>query len=360
MNEILLDDILRKPAGRWLEESGPESDVLLSSRIRLARNVRDMPFPHLLNQTQGKEVLAIAESVAREINKFGHFGQVGIFYLDRIPLMDRMVLVEKHLISPQHARKANMTAVILREDEAISIMVNEEDHFRIQCLASGLQLERAWELADRIDDLLEEKVSYAFDEKQGYLTTCPTNVGTGLRASVMMHLPALVISNQVGQIVESMNKIGVAVRGFYGEGTEAIGNIFQISNQTTLGRRESEIIENLLAVCRQLIGQERLARDDLLRNMKTQLEDRVGRAYGILSHARIMSSDEAMRHLSDVRLGLNLGLLDQRVTQTALNRLMVAIRPAYLQKVAGRELTPQERDTRRASLVREVMGGSSI
>lgn len=358
MGDVLLDDILRKPVGQWLEEAGPESDVLLSTRIRLARNVRDIPFPHLVNQTQGKEILAIAEDAAKEMNKFGHFGRVGIFYLDRIPLIDRMVLVEKHLISPQHARKANMTAVILREDEAISIMVNEEDHFRIQCLAAGLQLERSWDLANRVDDILEEKVLYAFDEKQGYLTACPTNVGTGLRASVMMHLPALVIKNQIGQIVESMNKIGVAVRGFYGEGTEAIGNIFQISNQTTLGRREEEIIENLIAVCRQLIGEERLARDDLLRNMRNQLEDRVGRAYGILTNSRIMSSEEAMRLLSDVRLGLNLGLLDRKTTASALNRLMVAIRPAYLQKVAGRELTPQERDVRRASLIREVITGS--
>jgi protein arginine kinase len=233
-------------------------------------------------------------------------------------------------------------------------MVNEEDHLRIQCLFSGLQLDEAWQLASQVDDAFEERLNYAFSPDYGYLTSCPTNVGTAMRASVMMHLPALVLTQQTSRIFAAITKLGFAVRGIYGEGTEARGNLFQISNQITLGQSEEDIVSHLKGVTRQIIDQERAAREHLLNENREQIEDRVARSYGIMANARIMSSEEAMKLWSDVRLGVDLKIISGIKVQV-MNELLILIRPAYLQIMAGQELNPLERDMKRAALLRERM-----
>ncbi len=340
---------------RWMDGTGASADIVLSSRVRLARNLEGVPFPHLLDQRQATEVLAATRKAALELNKFGFLGTVRFVPLAEVTPVERQVLVEEHLISPAQAKDVQYKAVILSQAEEVSIMVNEEDHLRIQCLLPGLQLQEAWALASRVDDALEQAMTFAFSESRGYLTACPTNVGTGLRASVMMHLPALVLTNQAARALNSVGQLGLTVRGLYGEGTEAIGNIFQISNQITLGRAEGEIIDHLSAVVAKIIDHERQAVAALLREARDQVEDKVSRALGILSNARIMTSDEAIRLLSDVRLGVNMGILT-RVPLKAANELLIMTRPAYLQRLAGRELSPFERDLQRAALIRTKLG----
>src|SRR5690606_556007 len=237
-------------------------------------------------------------------------------------------------------------------DETVSIMVNEEDHLRIQVLMPGLQLEEAWRLADAADDALSRVLNFAYSDDQGYLTTCPTNLGTGMRVSVMMHLPGLVLSDQAGRLLGTLPKLGAVVRGMYGEGSEAKGNLFQISNQVTLGQTERDLTENLSSIARQLVERERSARERLYREMRGQLEDRVCRAYGILTNARLISSDEALRLLSDLRLGVDLNILPH-VSPQVFSDLVVATRVGFLQKAAARQLAPEERDQRRATLIRQ-------
>lgn len=349
-----LEKILKNPLSRWMEPGAPDSDIVLSSRIRLARNLEEYPFPLSMNYQQAEEVIKRVEEALANPRLHDSFGPMELYRLESLSPLDRQVLVEKHLISPQHAAEERGRGVAIKDDETISLMINEEDHLRMQFLTSGLQLEKAWEIANRFDDLLEEKINYAFDPYRGYLTACPTNVGTGLRASVMAHLPALVMTNQAGPIFATITKLGMVVRGLFGEGSQALGNIFQISNQITLGQSEPEIINKLLGITRQIIGQERAAREALERDMHEQLEDRIWRSYGTLSHARILSSDEAMRLWSDVRLGVDLQIVPD-LGPEALNELLVLVRPNYLQRLAGRELNPFERDLKRAALIREKM-----
>jgi protein arginine kinase len=329
-------------------------DVVLSSRIRLARNLADQPFPHQLSDAQAEELIRQVEQGVREINLVGLPSKVELYRLADVPELDRKVLVEKHLISPQQAQPARGKAVAISGDESIAIMVNEEDHLRIQCLAPGFQLRETWRVASLVDDALEQKLNYAFHAQRGYLTACPTNVGTGLRVSVMMHLPGLVLTQQAGRLFHHLAQLGLVVRGLYGEGTEATGNIFQVSNQTSLGKSEEEIVENLEAVVAKVIETERQARQHLLTESRLQIEDRVGRAYGILSSARVISTEEAMRLLSDVRFGIAAGMFPH-LTQQTLNELMVAMQPAFLQKLEGHELNPLDRDVRRATMIRTRM-----
>lgn len=335
---------------RWMEGAGPDGDVVLSSRIRLARNIQDLPFPYLASDSQTEAVNRQVSEAAGLLS--GEAGQMQFFRINEIPPLQRQVLVEKHLISPLLIKEPHNSAVLLRDDEAVSIMVNEEDHLRIQCLLPGLQIEKALAEANRYDDLLEQVLDYAYDEQWGYLTACPTNVGTGLRASVMVHLPALALTKQVNRVLSAIAQVGLAVRGLYGEGSEIVGNLVQISNQITLGQSEDEIIKNLHGVTRQIVEQEFQARQILLNEGRDRLSDRVNRAYGVLSHARLMSSQEAMQLLSDVRLGIDLGLIDE-VSGTILKELMVMLRPACLQSEAGRDLDSHERDRERARLIRQ-------
>lgn len=231
----------------WMRSGGSHSEIVISSRMRIARNLEHLPFPMLASLEQSEEVLELLAPVFHE-EAAADFGSFQLLKLDEVNELDKKVLVEKHLISPNLANDSRSAAVLLNEDESVSIMINEEDHLRIQCLFPGLQVREAWERATAIDDIFEAAVNYAFDDKRGYLTSCPTNVGTGLRASVMLHLPALVMTHQINRILSAVNQVGLTVRGIYGEGSEAVGNIFQISNQITLGQTESEIIENLHSV----------------------------------------------------------------------------------------------------------------
>lgn len=346
-----LSEVTGKALSRWMETKGPESDSVISSRVRLARNVEGMPFPHLMTDEQAEKVVRMVTAAFRspQAAKAG-LGDFEVYQLSEMSDLDRYVLVEKHLISPNFAQEGR-GAVVIGAGEAVSVMVNEEDHLRIQCLYPGLQLGEALALANKVDDFLEGQLEYAWGEKFGYLTACPTNVGTGLRASVMVHLPGLVINNQAGRVFSTVVKLGFIVRGLYGEGTEAVGNIFQVSNQVTLGQSEADTVLNLGNVVGQVIEQEKQVRQAIMAEMKAAIEDKVGRAYGILLWSHILSSQEAMQLLSDMRLGVGLGLI-KTIEPRTLNELLVAIRPGYLQKLAGRELDPSERDIKRAELVR--------
>ena len=344
-----LKDIIEGTYSAWMSTNAPHTDVALSSRVRLARNLGDIPFP---NQASLTDLARVAEKVEKAVSQVPELSRLEVMRLSEASVLDRHILAEKHLISPQHAEGAENRLAIIADDESVSVMVNEEDHIRIQTLLPGLQLGEAYQLADNIDDLFESKLDYAFDERIGYITACPTNVGTGLRVSIMVHLPALAVTGQVRAVLSAVSNLGIAVRGLYGEGTEASGNMFQLSNQVTLGRSEQELIENLHAVTMQVIEQERATRKKLILEMPEQLEDRVQRAYGILCHARLMTSQEALKLLSDAKLGVELQLISG-VDGETLNELMVITQPAYLQKLTGQGLDPTQRDIRRAALIRE-------
>jgi len=334
----------------WMRKPGPDSDVVLSSRIRIARNLRNYPFPLLSTPAQAEDAMELLLGVA-ESGRLSGLGEMPTYRLSDLTELEKLVLVEKHLISPALAGESRSGALILGRDESISIMINEEDHLRIQVLYPGFQIREAWEFASKIDDIFEESVDYAFDEKYGYLTSCPTNVGTGIRASVMMHLPALVMTGQINRILTAVTQVGLAVRGLYGEGSEATGNLFQVSNQLTLGQSEGEIIDNLYSVARQIIAHEKAARERLLADSRPRVEDRVRRSYGILKYANIIDSKEASQRLSDVRLGVHLGLLPQ-VNEQTLNELLVSTQPGFLQQSFGEALTPEQRDMTRAQMIR--------
>lgn len=347
-------DIFSQPGSKWTEGLGPNADIVISSRVRLARNILNLPFPDMLTGEKEKEIL---ESIKNIIDTVEFKDKVGNFYflpLQELSGLEKSILVEKHLISPQHAQSHGHKGAIIREDESVSVMVNEEDHLRIQCLLPGMQLNEAWSLANEIDDTLEQNLDFAFDKDKGYLTSCPTNVGTGMRASVMLHLPGLVLTRQGYQVFATMNQIGLTVRGMYGEGSEALGNLFQISNQVTLGLTEEEIINHLNSVTLQVVDQERNARKILFQEAKEQLEDRVWRAYGILSHARIISSQEAMGLLSELRLGTDMNII-QNIDPKVFNVLMVTTQTAFLQQKSETELLPHLRDIMRASCIRDKL-----
>lgn len=344
-----LQKFINNAVSNWMSGEGEASDIVISSRIRLARNIKSLPFPFLATESQAEDVIQKIQHIVKTARLDE---KLELIKMEELTPLEKKVLVEKHLISPNLASESRKGAVLLSEDESISIMINEEDHLRIQCLFPGLQLKEAKKLSDRIDDVVEEHLNYAFDEKRGFLTCCPTNAGTGLRASVMMHLPALVITQQINRILSAINQVGLVVRGLYGEGSEAMGNLFQISNQITLGQSEDEIVDNLYSVVKQLIEHERQARKSLMENSSLQMKDRVFRSYGILSFARVMESKEANQRLSDVRLGIDLGMI-KNVSPIVLNELMIMIQPGFLQQYAGGILSPDQRDERRAKIIRE-------
>jgi protein arginine kinase len=346
-----VDHFLQNANSSWMKEDGPDADIVLSSRIRLARNFKDYTFPTLFSQQEAQTVI---DNIKTKLVQANNSEIVALELLEMSDLkpLEKRVLVEKHLISPLLTEESLYGAVLLSENEEVSIMINEEDHLRIQCMVSGFQLTEALRLANKIDDWVEANVDYAYDEEQGYLTSCPTNVGTGLRASVMMHLPGLVLTRQLNQIIPAMNQLGLVVRGIYGEGSEALGNVFQISNQITLGKSEIDIVEDLISVVQQIIAQERSAREALVQTSNIQLEDRVYRSFAIISNARIIETKEAATCISDVRLGIDLGYI-KNISRSILNELLILTQPGFLQKYAGGHLRPFERDIRRASLIRE-------
>lgn len=346
-----LQRFMNNALSEWMKGKGPYSDIMISSRIRIARNFRDIPFPMLATSSQASKVIDRVEQAFQKIHHKELSGSE-LIRMDDLTELQRRVLVEKHLISPALAEESRQGAVILSGNEAVSIMINEEDHLRIQCLFPGLQLQEAWALASELDDQFEQQLDFAFDEEHGYLTSCPTNVGTGVRASVMVHLPALTITQQINRILPAVTQVGLAVRGIYGEGSEAVGSLFQISNQITLGQSEREIVDKISSVALQIMQHEKKAREQLMSEARLKLEDRVQRSLGVLSHARVIDSKEATQRLSDLRLGIDLGLV-QGVSATILNELMVMTQPGFLQQIAERGLGSGERDVRRAALIRE-------
>lgn len=348
---MTLDDMVKRH-GSWLE-AGIDEGPVISSRIRLARNVGDYSFPGWASEEENDVVWKKTADIFQQMEKpFMAWGMA-----DTAPL-DKEILFERHLISQELAQQDDSCGVFVTSDECLSIMVNEEDHIRIQSLQPGLNLQGAWEAADKIDDELESKLSYAFSPNLGYLTSCPSNVGTGMRASVMLHLPALVLMEEMDPVINGISKIGLAVRGMWGEGTEAAGNMFQVSNQITLGRREDEIIAHLEQIVLELIEHENNARIRLMNERSLIIEDHVERAYGILSHARLISSGEALNLLSTLRLGLDLGMLD-KFSRRELDMLFISIQPAHLQKLENKDLEPEERDVVRADMLRNYMKNDS-
>lgn len=347
-------DLLNNNYVYWMEASeGQDADIVISSRVRLARNLAKFPFPHLLNPEKGEKFIQLFNEVWRKISP--EMQGMTLLMFDQLSNLDRQILVEKHLISPNHAKNNSAySGVLVNDDGSLAIMINEEDHLRIQCFLPGLQLEESLDRAQQIDDALEGELSLAFDERRGYLTACPTNTGTGMRASVMLHLPAFVVSGQLNFLFQNISQLGMTVRGLYGEGTEVVGNLFQMSNQITLGQTEEDIRSKLTSVTGQIVEQERAMRQRIQSDMPYQLEDRVGRAYGILTNARVITSNEAMNMLSDLRLGVDLGIIKD-IDVFALNQLLVAIRPAHLQKKAGSEMEAFARDIKRAGVIKEKL-----
>ncbi|MBS3733602.1 MAG: protein arginine kinase [Phycisphaerae bacterium] len=340
---------LTQRAGEWLRGAGPMHDVVISSRARLARNLASQPFLSRCNATQQRE---IAERLRDEILAAGIAKNVFYVNVAAAGALDRELLVERHLVSRQHAEADHPRGVAISGSETVAIMINEEDHLRIQVLRSGLRLTEAAEEITQIDDRLEQSVEYAFHSKYGYLTACPTNVGTGLRVSVMLHLPALKMTGEIQKVFRAARDMRLAIRGLYGEGTEASGDFFQISNQTTLGKTEQQIVDEFFGqTMPHFIEYERRAREGLMKSQKAAVEDKIHRALSLLRAARLMSSDETMHLLSLVRLGVNLGRLPE-IDLRIVNELFLLSQPAHLQRVCGHEMNDQQRAEARAEFIR--------
>lgn len=328
---------------KWYLGEGEQNDVVLSTRIRLARNLEDYPFPARLDT---KTRVHVNEIVRDAIPK-----SEGLHYIEMKTLTQAQIvsLAEKHVISPEFASSADGRALLLSDSENISIMLNEEDHIRLQVMTPGLALSQAYEIADRLDNEINEKVRFAFDERLGYLTQCPTNIGTGMRASVMLHLPALTATRRMGTLASTVSKLGLTIRGAYGEGSAPMGDLYQLSNQVTLGISEKAAIENLKTIVLQLAAQERAARAELVKTVES--EDAIYRAYGLLKSARLLDTKEFMELISKVRLGAVGGVLD--VDRKVIDELMVSLQPATINAQVGKTLTARERDMERAKMVRE-------
>ncbi|PIW79925.1 MAG: protein arginine kinase [Candidatus Omnitrophica bacterium CG_4_8_14_3_um_filter_43_15] len=346
-----LDDLINQTS-EWLRGTGPQSDIVISSRIRLARNISKLPFSHRALKAQSQQALKICRNAIESSD----FMKGSIFMkIDELNSIDKQFLLERHLVSKELIAKSDSKAVVISEKEIISIMINEEDHLRIQVVQSGFNLSQAWQIIDKIDAELGSKIDFAFSHDLGFLTACPTNTGTGMRASVMLHLPALVITKQINRLLQTISKLGLTARGFYGEGTQASGNFFQISNQTTLGHTEFDVIDNIERMVRQIVTHEQNARKILNAQHKIEFQDRIYRALGTLKSAHIITSNETIELLSMVRLGMDMGFV-KNIIMSKLNQLFIFTQPAHLQKLEGKALSPTERDVKRAEVIREAIG----
>jgi len=342
-----LEDLARS-AGEWLRGTGPNHDIVISSRIRLARNLAGFPFLVRCRPEQRDEVTTRLRDVIVRASS----GQWVFIDVDRSDELDRQFLVERHLISRQHAAAEGSRGVAISPTETVSVMVNEEDHLRLQVMRSGLQLDVIWEEIDRIDDQIERESAYAFHARYGYLTACPTNVGTGIRVSVMLHLPALKLTGEIERVFRAAREMRLAIRGLFGEGTEYLGDFFQVSNQTTLGRTEQELIHDFKhLVIPRIIDYEHQARRTLLKERSLVLDDKVWRSFGALQRARTMSSEETMLHLSHVRMGISLGRIEE-INLGTVNELFLLTQPAHLQKIRGERLSGEQRSVVRAEYIR--------
>ena len=344
-----LDELCSR-SSPWLKGAGPHSDVVISCRVRLARNIAGYPFVCRANDHQCRDLL---QTCRRHINELHTQPKIEWVDLGELSRLDRQLLVERHLISKQHGDAGAARGVAVGTDESLAIMVNEEDHLRMQVIRNGMQLDDAYAQANMIDDSLEMNLDFAYSQRLGYLTACPTNVGTGIRVSVMLHLPALKLTGEIEKVRRAARDMHMAVRGFYGEGTDAIGDFFQISNQTTLGRTEQEVLTDFQQeVIPQVIEYERRARRALMNERRRIVEDRVYRAWGVLTNARMLTSEETMRHLTYLRLGIGVELIHD-VEPDAINEMMLLTQPAHLQKMMGRRLDGTERRAARADFIRE-------
>lgn len=351
----MLDTILDSPLSSWLQLDTDATDhIVISSRIRLARNFDGILFTNRNDMSSLEKVNTISRGLLQPLKEAdGH--QYSNINLEQLSERERAILVEKHLMSPALEEKLPYRNLVVSDDASIVIMVNEEDHLRIQSMVSGLRLEVAYERILKIDKAIEGKYPYVFDERFGYLTSCPTNVGTGLRASVMLHLPALTISGKITRLIRSIIQLGYSVRGLYGEGSEALGNIYQISNQRTMGTSEEDTIEQLTKIVEGIIAEERKSRQLLLHNDKEGLEDVLWRSYGVLQNARRVNGKEALTKLSDIQLGVDLNILPQW-GKDSFNELIAITRPNFLSKYAGNDnLTDIERDSYRAKVIRQKL-----
>ncbi|HEV2392649.1 MAG TPA: protein arginine kinase [Verrucomicrobiae bacterium] len=337
------------PPADTARRKGPHDRIVMSSRIRLARNIKDAAFPGWAKKPERVRVLELIRPAIEGLPEMkDSFSEA----MDTLTTLEKNILVERHLISREHAAKSAGSGIVLNHDETLCVMINEEDHLRMQSLRHGLQLRQAWAAIDQADSALEKKLEFAFSPELGYLTACPTNIGTGIRVSAMLHLPGLVLAEQINPIIQSVNKLGLAVRGLYGEGTEALGNVFQVSNQMTLGESESAIVERLEKVLAQIIEHEENARATLLEKKPKVVFNHIGRAYGILANAHSISSKETMNLLSLMRLGVDLGLFPG-MDRSLVDELFILTQPAHLQKQHSEKLSAEERDLLRADMVRE-------
>jgi protein arginine kinase len=323
--------------------------AVITSRVRLARNLRRHPFPGWATRDQR---IAAAEAMRPAVEALAPMKDAFSQELADLGPVQKQVLVERHLISREHAARGDGSAAVIERRQRFSFMINEEDHLRMQSIQAGMKLTECYQALSELDTELEDSLEFAFDAQLGYLTTCPTNLGSGMRASAMLHLPGLVLADQITQVLQAVHKIGLAVRGLYGEGTESLGNLYQISNQSTLGESEEAIIERLDRVISQVAAHERNAREKLLEDEPSMVADKIGRAYGVLRHAHLIDSKEALNHLSLLRLGAGVGFFPQEAVATC-DTLLMDIQPAHLQLHAGRKLSPDERDAIRAEILRE-------
>lgn len=342
------------PEARWMQGNGPDFDVVVSTRIRLARNLDNHLFSSIANESELKDIADTVENALSDLKSCNYLQNACIINLDEVDSVDRELMVERHLISKDLAERKGTRKIIIGEEEILSIMINEEDHIRLQAIDSGLQIRELWSIINNIDSELEYKVNYAFSPNFGYLTTCPSNVGTGLRVSVMFHIPALAGTRDGNKILSSVSNMGYAIRGLYGEGSQAIGSFYQISNEITLGQTEEEIVENIQSIALQILNHERRARSSLLRENRMGLEDKVFRSYGILKNARVISYKEALDLLSWVNLGIDLGILSG-LNRAEIAKLLVLAQPAHLHKLNCNVSDAVKQDISRAELIRATL-----
>ncbi|MBC8059667.1 MAG: protein arginine kinase [Clostridiaceae bacterium] len=336
----------------WIIGQNQNDSLVVSSRIRLARNVKDIAFPNRLDDERSKSVIKDVEDA---FYKFSNNRELfKTIYMWNEDKTSQEAFLEKHLVSHKLLTNSSKAAFIIDSKETISIMINEEDHLRVQCITAGLNLTEAFEMAIKVDDLLEENLDFAFNEKFGYITTCPTNIGTGMRASAMVHLPALAMNEEITGVFKALTQVGMTLRGLYGEGSQALGNFYQISNQVTLGLQEEEIINNLTAVINKIITQEKLSREHMLRKYKYELDDKIFRSLGLLKSAILINNKECLYNLSNVRMGVEMGIIKEMDIKI-LNSLLVATQPASLQKNLGVKLSERERDLKRAEIIKEIL-----
>ncbi|UCG53311.1 MAG: protein arginine kinase [Candidatus Latescibacterota bacterium] len=349
-----IKDMLKTP-GQWLNGSGEESEIILSSRIRIARNLETRRFTH---NAPNEELAAVLEQSRSAANETAALKDSRYLDMGGVSTLERQFLAERHLVSREFLFNSSNRGLVVNMSEDLCLMINEEDHLRIQAYSSGLELAKAFETASRLDAELAPQLKFAYSERFGYLTACPTNLGTGLRASVLIHLPGLVHGKEIHKLLDSLRQLHHSIRGLYGEGTDVMGNFFQLSNSATLGTPENVIIANLREMVVKVIGFERRAREMLFHKARSLLEDKVWRAYGLLRHSRSVSSKEALSLISAVRLGVGVGLIRDLSTRT-LNELLVYIQPAHLQMLEGEPMEPGERDVARADLIRKTIADSA-